>query len=151
VQFDHVVLGLEADGSGSWIKGETIGTDPFSGNCGGAVPRCFSNLQSLATFRARAGVAVDNVLPYVTGGLAVGWLHGQEGDSAANGAFGAGTTTVVGWTAGGGIEALFGPHWSAKAEYLTSISAIARYSLTTLPERSSLKTSDIPPVSCASA
>jgi outer membrane immunogenic protein len=53
-QFDHVVLGLEGDGSGSWIKGYTIGTDPLAGNCGGAVPRCFSNLESFATFRARA-------------------------------------------------------------------------------------------------
>jgi outer membrane immunogenic protein len=118
VQLDHVVLGLEADGSGSWIKGDTIGTDPISGNCGGAVPRCFSNLQSLETFRARAGVAMDNVLPYVTGGLAVGSLHGQEGDIAANGAFGAGTTTVAGWTAGLGVEAMFNRYWSAKVEYL---------------------------------
>lgn len=68
--------------------------------------------------RARAGLAMDNVLPYVTGGLAVGSLHGEEGDVAANGAFGAGTTTVVGWTAGVGIEAMFNRNWSAKAEYL---------------------------------
>ena len=95
-QLDYAVLGLEADWSGSWIKGYTIGTDPLFGNCGGAVPKCFSNLQSLTTFRARAGVAVDNVLPYVTGGLAVGSLHGQEGDIAANGAFGAGSTTLSG-------------------------------------------------------
>src|SRR5208337_3252955 len=30
-QFGRFVLGLEADGSGSWIKGNTIGTDPNSG------------------------------------------------------------------------------------------------------------------------
>jgi outer membrane immunogenic protein len=103
VQFDRVVLGLEADGSGSWIKEGTIGTDPLSGNCGGAPPRCFSNLESFATLRARAGIAMDNVLPFLTGGLAVGWLHGQEGDVAADGAFGAGTKAVAGWTAGLGI------------------------------------------------
>src|SRR6516165_9101867 len=54
-QFDRIVLGLEVDGSGSWIKGYTIGTDPLAGNCGGAPPRCFSNLESFATFRGRAG------------------------------------------------------------------------------------------------
>jgi outer membrane immunogenic protein len=118
VQLDRVVLGLEADGSGSWIKGYTIGTDPLSGNCGGAVPRCFSNLESFATLRARAGITMDNVLPYLTGGLAVGWLHGEDGDIAANGAFGAGTTTVVGWTAGLGVEAMFNQRWSVKVEYL---------------------------------
>jgi outer membrane immunogenic protein len=118
VQLDRVVLGLEADGSGAWIKGDTIGTDPLSGNCGGAPPRCFSNLESLATLRARAGITMDNVLPYVTGGLAVGWLHGQDGDIAANGAFGAGTTTVAGWTAGLGVEAMFNQRWSTKVEYL---------------------------------
>jgi outer membrane immunogenic protein len=118
MQFDQIVFGLEADGASSWIKDSTIGTNPLFGNCGGATPRCFSNLQALATVRARAGIAMDNVLPYVTGGLAVGSLHGEEGDAAANGAFGAGTTTVVGWTAGVGIEAMFNRNWSAKAEYL---------------------------------
>jgi outer membrane immunogenic protein len=118
LQFDRAVLGLEADGSGSWIKGYTIGTDPLAGNCGGVPSRCFSNLESFATFRGRAGMAFDNVLPYLTGGLAVGWLHGEDGDIPANGAFGVGTRTVVGWTVGGGVEAMFNQKWSAKAEYL---------------------------------
>jgi outer membrane immunogenic protein len=118
VQYNHLVVGLEADGSGSWIKGYTIGTDPLAGNCGGVPQRCFSNLESFATFRGRAGFAMDNVLPYLTGGLAVGWLNGQDGDVPANGAFGAGTKTVVGWTVGGGVEAMFNQKWSAKVEYL---------------------------------
>jgi outer membrane immunogenic protein len=117
-QFGYAVLGLEAEGSGSWIKGYTIGTDPLSGNCGGVPPRCFSNLESFATFRGRAGVTMDNVMPYLTGGLAVGWLHGQDGDVPANGAFGAGTTTVIGWTAGLGVEAMLNQIWSMKVEYL---------------------------------
>jgi outer membrane immunogenic protein len=118
VQSGLIVLGLEGDGASSWIKESSIGTSPFFGNCGGAPPRCFANLQALATLRGRAGLAMENVLPYVTGGLAVGSLHGEEGDVAANGAFGAGTTAVVGWTAGVGIEAMFNQNWSAKAEYL---------------------------------
>ena len=118
VQYNRLVVGLEADGSGSWIKGYTIGTDPLAGNCGGVPQRCFSNLESFATFRGRAGFAMDNVLPYLTGGLAVGWLNGQDGDVPANGAFGAGTKTVAGWTVGGGVEAMFNQKWSAKVEYL---------------------------------
>ena len=118
LELNRIVLGLEADGSGSWIKGDTIGTDMLSGNCGGAVPRCFSKLESFATVRARVGIAMDNVLPYATGGLAVGWLHGQEGDVAGNGAFGAGTSTIAGWTFGFGMEAMFNQRWSAKVEYL---------------------------------
>jgi outer membrane immunogenic protein len=120
VQLGYAVLGLEADGSASWIKGNTIGTDPLTGNCGGVPARCFSNLESFATFRGRAGFAMDNVLPYVTGGLAVGWLHGQEGDFPVNGAFGAGTSTVLGWIVGFGVESLFNQHWSLKAEYLNA-------------------------------
>ena len=57
-------------------------------------------------------------LPYVTGGLGVGALHGHEGDVIANGAVGDGTTTVAGWTFGGGVEAAISPNWSAKVEYL---------------------------------
>src|SRR5262249_40313402 len=77
-QSGQIVLGLEADGASSWIKESTIGTSPFFGNCGGAPPRCFVNLQALATVRGRAGLAMDNILPYLTGGLAVGSLHGEE-------------------------------------------------------------------------
>jgi outer membrane immunogenic protein len=117
-QFDRVVLGLEADGSAAWVKGYTIGTDIPSGNCGGAPPRCFSKLQSLWTLRGRAGITMDNVLPYLTGGLAVGSLHGEDGDVPGNGAFGAGTKTVVGWTAGVGVEAMFNQRWSLKVEWL---------------------------------
>ena len=61
---------------------------------------------------------MDNVLPYITGGLAVGSLHGEDGDVPANGAFGAGTKTVAGWTAGLGAEAMFNQRWSLKGEWL---------------------------------
>src|SRR5262245_42588620 len=49
MQWDRIVLSLEADMSSTWIKDATIGTNPLFGNCGGAMPRCFSNLKSLAT------------------------------------------------------------------------------------------------------
>ena len=117
-QLSNVVLGLEGDGAAAWIKGSTVGTLPTSGNCGGLPPHCDSNLRALGTFRGRAGWAIDRYPPYVTGGLAVGSLHGHEGDTLLNGAVGDGTKTVTGWTLGGGIEAMICPNWSIKAEYL---------------------------------
>jgi len=112
-QIDKIVLGLEGDGSGAWMKGTTVGTLPLFGNCGGSPPHCDSNLRALGTFRARAGVTFDRFLPFVTGGLAVGSLHGHEGDT-----LGDGTTTVIGWNVGGGLEYAFANNWSAKFEYL---------------------------------
>jgi outer membrane immunogenic protein len=119
-QLSNVVLGLEGDGAATWIKGSTVGTLPFpNGNCGGfPTPHCDSDLRALGTFRGRVGWAIDRYLPYVSGGLAVGSLHGHEGDTLAGGAVGDGTKTVTGWTIGGGIEAIICHNWSAKAEYL---------------------------------
>lgn len=116
-QVNQFVLGLEGDGSWADIKGSTTGTAPF-GTCGGAPPNCNSKLEALGTVRGRVGVAWQNFLPYVTGGLAVGSLNGSEGTTLAAGAVGSGTTTVDGWTLGGGIEARLGGAWSLKAEYL---------------------------------
>jgi outer membrane immunogenic protein len=71
------------------------------------------------TFRGRAGVAVENVLAFVTGGLAVGrvghtWTEFDDPpDSWAK--FGG---TRVGVVVGGGIEWGVTPEWSAKAEGL---------------------------------
>jgi outer membrane immunogenic protein len=77
-QFGAAVLGLEGDYSYSWVHDMTIGTDPVSGNCGGLPARCESKLPWLGTFRGRVGYAMDNVMPYVTGGLSVTSLQGLE-------------------------------------------------------------------------
>jgi outer membrane immunogenic protein len=63
------------------------------------------------TVRGRAGIAFSNVLLYVTAGLAYGDGKIELGNLSE-------THTSVGWTAGGGIEVGFTPHWSAKAEWL---------------------------------
>lgn len=112
-QFNNVVLGLEGDGSWADIKGSTSGL----GACGGGGGTCTASLDALGTVRGRVGYAFGNVLPYVTGGLAVGDLHGSEGGGAGL-AVGSGSTTVAGWTVGGGLEWMVVPNWSIKAEYL---------------------------------
>jgi outer membrane immunogenic protein len=113
-QAGPTVFGVEGDLDWSGIKG--------SGTCGGL--SCETRNDWLGTFRGRLGYAFNRVMPYVTGGLAVGNIK-------ATSPFGSNDQTRAGWTLGGGIEAnIVGP-WSAKIEYLyadlgrTSCSACA--------------------------
>lgn len=85
-------------------------------------------IEWFGTFRARAGVlVVPSVLLYATGGLAYGSVKTDMGISSTLATTLAGTPvsassstskTQVGWTVGGGIEAMFGSSWSGKLEYL---------------------------------
>lgn len=98
-----------------------------------------ASLSYLGTVRGRLGVLVTpTLLVYGTGGLAYGGVNASVKnyaigavDIAALGppldpdvpeAFTSGTgsysNTQVGYTAGGGVEWMFMPNWSAKAEYL---------------------------------
>lgn len=81
----------------------------------------------LGTVRGRLGFLVTpTLLIYGDGGFAYGGVH--EGVDIASTfpptglglspAFGSVTNTRTGWTAGGGLEWLFSPNWSLKAEYL---------------------------------
>jgi outer membrane immunogenic protein len=63
------------------------------------------------TARGRAGYAMNNILLYVTAGLAYGGGRVQFGGLTES-------QTHVGWTGGGGIEVGFTRNWSAKAEFL---------------------------------
>src|SRR5262249_28283067 len=66
----------------------------------------------LATARGRVGFAADRLLPYVTGGLAVGNIRATVPDLTGI------DKTNTGWTAGGGLEFALSGNWTAKAEYL---------------------------------
>ncbi len=66
------------------------------------------------TVRGRLGLTVmPTLLIYGTGGFA--YADVQRGNGGWNGNQSA---TQTGWTAGGGVEWMFMPNWSAKAEYL---------------------------------
>jgi outer membrane immunogenic protein len=63
------------------------------------------------TLRGRAGMAMNNILFYATAGLAYGGLTGESGGVSES-------KTLVGWTAGVGMEVGFNANWSGKVEYL---------------------------------
>jgi outer membrane immunogenic protein len=110
-QVTNWVFGLEGDASWAHVDGTVAAP-----NCNGG--SCFTNLESFYTARGRLGIAFDQFLPYVTGGLAAGEVNAGQAVCNVGGATFCGTDTRVGWTAGAGVEALFAPHWSAKVEYL---------------------------------
>ena len=121
--------GVETD-----IQG-VVGSDDFTGNTSviannGEPIRTHIDASKrtewLGTLRARLGwLATPTLLLYATGGLAYGGVKSdiaitqshQVSDTfgATSGDF---SETRAGWTVGGGLEWLMGPHWTAKVEYL---------------------------------
>ncbi len=111
-----VVAGAEAD-----IQGASIGSggntapilsSPFAPGATLALAPAGSNFSIpwFGTVRGRGGIlALPTLLVYITGGFAYGEVHGDV-TALSN--------TRTGWSAGGGIEWMFLPDWSVKAEYL---------------------------------
>ena len=101
-QFDRFVVGVEADALASGLDGSapisTGGSADFEQNWSGSL-------------RGRAGIALDRFLLYGTGGVAATNVDlnaaGLGGDDA----------TLLGWTAGGGAEALVAQNITARVEY----------------------------------
>jgi len=116
-QVGNSVISFESDAAWANIHGTTNGASGLGGPCGGAPSRCEAELQYFGTARLRLGYAVDRWLPYVTGGMATGYIHAAEGTTGSS-PTGTGSEFHFGWTAGAGIEAMIDPHWSAKVEYL---------------------------------
>ncbi len=103
-QLGSAVLGLEGDIDWSGLQGSTT-----NALCPGGT--CSTSDTWLSTVRGRAGYAFGSVMPYVTGGLAVG-------DIRAATPLGSASDTNAGWTVGAGVEFALPGNWSAKAEYL---------------------------------
>ena len=106
------VFGLEGDYSWADISGRS----PVCGATTATPHPCGSKLDALGTARGRVGYAIGpagSLLPYITGGLAVGNLQGWDNLTPSEG-----SRFRAGWTAGAGIEARLAPQWTAKLEYL---------------------------------
>ena len=100
-QMNNFVWGIEGDGAWADISQ----TNPFG------VPLTKVSFDSLASLRARLGVAFGNALLYGTGGG--GWGHLKLSAVGLSD-----STWLSGWTAGAGIEYAFTPNWTGKVEYL---------------------------------
>lgn len=93
-----------------------------------------------ASLRARAGYLINpTLLAYVTGGAA--WQHVEvtatcpADTTVCNPALGAqsfsNSSNRLGWTVGGGLEAMFMQHWLARIEY--RYSDLGSFSFTAIP------------------
>jgi outer membrane immunogenic protein len=74
-----------------------------------------------ATLRARLGFAADNLLFYITGGLAAGEVETSVDMVTIVPVYvwtGSSSEIEVGWTIGGGVEWALSDAWSIKGEYL---------------------------------
>ncbi len=128
-----VLMGLEADIQGI-ASNKGSGQAPMS-----AVVLTFLNHSNFTTYsttssnnylsyigaaRGRLGfMASPTLLIYGTGGLAYGQANlslnqFQQFGIAVGWSNSTTSNTLIGWTAGGGLEWMFMPNWSAKAEYL---------------------------------
>jgi outer membrane immunogenic protein len=108
-QFDGgFVVGLEGDiDYSSFTKSKDV-----SVTVGGVTTNNRAKFKNewQGSVRARAGYAFDNILPYVTGGVAFG-----DEKLDVNG-FGSNSDTRVGWTAGAGVEYAIDPNWIVRGE-----------------------------------
>jgi len=116
--FDSGLIGVTAGynlQSGPWVWG--VEGDLGYTNARGAMstalcPGCAYRNFWLGTVRGRVGYAFNRMLPYITGGLAVGDVGVVGFGIPGN------VETQVGWTLGGGVEFALAGNWTAKAEYL---------------------------------
>jgi len=125
----NVVAGVEADLHG--VSGNTdtkwqLVSATGGGNTFLTYEQRTATLNYLGTLRGRLGYLVTPTLfIYGTGGLAYGGVVsntaiftrrlGGTSQTQVNPVF---QDTLAGWTAGGGVEWMFSPNWSAKVDYL---------------------------------
>jgi outer membrane immunogenic protein len=125
IQQGYVVLGLEGDLDWANITGSGISNPSILGIGKGITLNVTTNTSAVMTARLRTGVAMNNLLLYVTGGVAFD-KSSANGTSIAGvpcGTLGAfpncsASSWRPGLAAGLGFEYGFAQNWSAKFEYL---------------------------------
>jgi opacity protein-like surface antigen len=115
-QFCHKVVGVVADWN--WTNAEAVTRDDPNNVVFNNTIR--SKLDSFGTLRTRTGLAVNDTLVYLTGGLAAAKIHTTVSTFAAgivNESI-ASDKTRWGWTGGIGAEFALWSGWSATGEVL---------------------------------
>jgi len=121
------VFGIEVDAAGGSIK------DSLTEDIGGGVLATEElKINSFGSVTGRAGFALDAALIYAKGGFA--WANRKDSISApAIGVSISDSQFHTGYTIGGGLEYLFTPSWSAKAEYMYTSLGSETYNLGGFP------------------
>ena len=123
-QINSVVIGFEGDFSGWNLSKSSALTGPGDPLAPGTTTLTAATSESshwLATVRPRVGVARDNWLFYITGGVAFTSATFSQSvlfSASPSTMAGSVTSTLTGWTAGAGVEYGFTSNWLLKAEYL---------------------------------
>ena len=122
-QINSVVIGLEGDFGGWNLSRSSVLTGPGDPEAPGTTLTAATSESShwLATIRPRVGIARNNWLFYITGGVAFTNATFSQSvlfEASSTSMAGSVTGTLTGWTAGAGVEYGITPNWLLKAEYL---------------------------------
>lgn len=116
------VIGMEAEWTFMRGNGSADAALTINNGIAGVTTTATSKIDWLAMFTGRFGYAFDRTLLYAKGGVAAAeykddfaFLVPAVPPQFVD--FGTHTNTLVGWTAGAGIEHAFTPNWSVKIEY----------------------------------
>ena len=135
-RFDRFVIGLEADASVSGVGGSVVGGVTATMPCI-SPGTCSVSIGNLFTGRVRIGLPIGSftpmakdIMPFITGGVAFGDLHGAGGANVTDG-------MRTGYVVGGGIDVALHDGWAVRGEYLfvdlgsvSSTFGVAPYSAT---------------------
>jgi outer membrane immunogenic protein len=116
---NQVVLGIETDIQGAGIN-SSFDRNDLNYGFAPALFHAEQNIDYFGTVRGRLGYAFGNALLYATGGFAYANVNTKVNINSPSGNFTnflSSNDMETGWVAGGGVEYLFAPAWSAKVEY----------------------------------
>lgn len=111
-QISSVVIGVEGDFTGTWIKGtatEAIVAPPGPN-------QLMTSVFWTGAITGRVGWAFDRLLVYGKGGVGFDYDRDTVGQASSLGSA-VGSVYRTGWTIGGGAEYAITEHWTGRLEY----------------------------------
>jgi len=113
VQLSNFVFGLEAEASATSASARFAYPSSF----GPLLARHSSSLRSFFAVRGRVGLAIQRILPYVTGGVVLANVRNSVVDPNRPVSINRGDS-ALGWALGAGLEYAITKKWSARVEYI---------------------------------